>query len=143
MQALEFAVEHDLPGIYNVAPDGVLALSEVIGLLGKQALPVLPPWGTGLASSALKRVGLRLSPEMLLQLRYGRGLDNRRFKAAGFAYDNSTRETVLRFGEHLRLRIGAARRHGALPLREGGRGLPPVEPQRPRPGSRERPPGGA
>ena len=34
--ALEFAVEHDLPGIYNVAPDGVLALSEVIGLLGKQ-----------------------------------------------------------------------------------------------------------
>ena len=66
-----------------MAPDGVLALSEVISLLGKQALPVLPPWGTGLAASALKRLGVRLSPEMLLQLRYGRGLDNRRFKAAG------------------------------------------------------------
>ena len=47
VRALEFAVEHELPGIYNVAPDGVLALSEVIGLLGKRALPVLPPWGTG------------------------------------------------------------------------------------------------
>ena len=48
-------------------------------------------------------LALRLSPEMILQLRYGRGLDNRRFKATGFAYDHSTRETVLHFGEHLRL----------------------------------------
>ena len=80
--ALEFAVEHDLPGIYNVAPDGVLALSEVIGLLGKHALPVLPPWGTGTAASLLRRAGFRLPPEMLLQLRYGRGLDNRRFRRA-------------------------------------------------------------
>jgi UDP-glucose 4-epimerase len=104
VRALEFAVAEDLPGIYNAAPDGVLALTEVIGLLGKRPLPVLPPWGTGLAASALKRVGFRLSPEMLLQLRYGRGLDNRRLKAAGFSYRFSTRETVIRFGEHLRLR---------------------------------------
>jgi UDP-glucose 4-epimerase len=102
--ALEFAVEHDLPGIYNVAPDGVLSLSEVIGLLGKHALPVLPPWGTGAAAALLRRTGLRLSPEMLLQLRYGRGLDNRRLKAAGFSYRFTTRETVLAFAEHLRLR---------------------------------------
>ena len=103
VRALELAVDNDLPGIYNVAPDGVLALSVVIGLLGKQPLPVLPPWGTGLAASALKRLGLRLSPEMVDQLRFGRGLDNRRFKAAGFGYEHSTRQTVLRFGEHLRL----------------------------------------
>jgi UDP-glucose 4-epimerase len=102
--ALEFAVEHDLHGLYNVAPDGVLALSEVIGLLGKRPLPVLPPWGTGAAASLLRRAGLRLPPEMLLQLRYGRGLDNRRLKAAGFAYRYTTRQTVQRFAEHLRLR---------------------------------------
>ena len=143
VRALEFAVEHDLPGIYNVAPDGVLALTEVIGLLGKQALPVLPPWGTGLTASVLKRAGFRLPPEMVLQLRYGRGLDNRRLKAAGFSYDYSTRETVLRFGEHLRLGLGPAGRAGALPLREGGRGLPAVEPQRARPRSRRRRPDGA
>jgi UDP-glucose 4-epimerase len=103
VRALEFAVAGDHPGIYNVAPDGVLALTEVIGLLGKQALPVLPPWGTGIAAAVLKRMGIRIPPEMILQLRYGRGLDNRRFKAAGFAYDHSTRDTVTRFAEHLRL----------------------------------------
>jgi len=104
VRALEFAVAHDLQGIYNVAPDGVLALSEVIGLLGKRPLPVLPPWGTDLAASVLKRLGYRLPPEMVLQLRYGRGLDNRKLKAAGFSYNCTTRETVTKFAEHLRLR---------------------------------------
>ena len=46
--ALHHAVTHELPGIYNVAADGVLALSEIAGLLGKPLLPVLPPWGTEL-----------------------------------------------------------------------------------------------
>jgi len=102
--ALEYAVDHDLPGIYNAAPDGVLAFSEVIGLLGKRALPVLPPWGTGVAASTLRRLNLQISPEMLLQLRYGRGLDNRKLKSTGFAFRYTTKETVVKFGEHLRLR---------------------------------------
>ena len=49
VHTLEHAVKHDLPGVFNVAGDGVLALSEVAGLLGKPYLPLLPPWGTGLA----------------------------------------------------------------------------------------------
>jgi len=102
--ALEYAVDHELPGIYNAAPDGVLALSEVIGLLGKRALPVIPPWGTGLAASALRRTGFQIPPEMLSQLRFGRGVDNRKLKATGFRFQNTTRETVTKFGEHLRLR---------------------------------------
>ncbi len=101
--ALAHAVQNDVPGIYNVAADGVLALSEVVDLLGKQMAPVIPPWGTGLAASVLRRFGLRLSPEMLGQLRYGRGLDNRKYKAAGFIYRCTTRETVLRLGESMRL----------------------------------------
>jgi UDP-glucose 4-epimerase len=103
VSALEHAVENDVPGVYNVAADGVLALSEVIGLLGKQYLPILPPWGTGLAASALRRVGLKIPPEMLNQMRFGRGLDNRKLKAAGFRYRYTTREAVLKLGEHLRL----------------------------------------
>jgi UDP-glucose 4-epimerase len=102
--ALEHAVRADLHGIYNAAGDGVLALSEVIGLLGKLPVPVLPPWGTGLAAGPLHRLGLRIPVEMLNQLRYGRGIDNRKLKAAGYRYRYTTREAVGRFAEHLRTR---------------------------------------
>src|SRR3954463_7951111 len=103
VHALEHAVINNVPGVYNVAGDGVLALSEVAGLLGKTWAPVLPPWGTGLAALALRRVGLQIPPAMLKQLRFGRGVDNRRFKAAGFGYSYTSKETVEKFGEHLRL----------------------------------------
>jgi UDP-glucose 4-epimerase len=103
VHALEHAVKHDVPGVYNVAGDGVLALSEVAGLLQKPYLPILPPWGTGLAAAALQPLGIKIPPEMLAQLRFGRGVDNRRYKAKGFHYKHTTRETVLKLGEHLRL----------------------------------------
>jgi UDP-glucose 4-epimerase len=103
VHALEHAVKHRVPGSFNVAGDGVLALSEVAGLLGKPYAPVLPPWGTGLATSALRRLGVEIPPEALEQMRYGRGVDNRRFKASGFHYQHTSRETVLKLGEHLRI----------------------------------------
>jgi UDP-glucose 4-epimerase len=101
---LEHATLRDLPGCYNAAGDGVLALSEVASLLGKRLAPVLPPWGTGIAAAALRRAGVRIPPEMLQQLRYGRALDNRRLKAAGYAFRATSRETVQAFAEHLRTR---------------------------------------
>jgi UDP-glucose 4-epimerase len=103
VHALEHAARLALPGVYNVAGDGVLALTEVAGLLGKPYAPILPPWGTGLAATALRRVGVKIPLEALAQLRFGRGVDNRRFKAAGFQYQYTTREAVLKLGEHLRL----------------------------------------
>jgi UDP-glucose 4-epimerase len=101
--ALEHAVKHRVPGTYNVAGDGVLALSEVAGLLGKTYAPVLPPWGTGIATAAIRRLGIEIPPEALEQMRFGRGVDNRRYKAAGFHYQHTSRETVIKLGEHLRL----------------------------------------
>jgi UDP-glucose 4-epimerase len=101
--ALHHAVRNELPGIYNVAADGVLALTEVIDLLGKQWAPILPPWGTGLAAAGLRRLGLRIPPEMLGQLRFGRGLDNRKLKASGFQYRYTSRETVIALAEYMRL----------------------------------------
>jgi UDP-glucose 4-epimerase len=101
---LEHAARHDLPGVYNAAGDGVLALSEIASLLGKPPAPILPPWGTGIAAAALRRAGVKIPPEMLQQLRYGRALDNRRLKAAGYAFRATTRETVQAFAEHLRVR---------------------------------------
>jgi UDP-glucose 4-epimerase len=110
VHALEHAAFRLTPGIYNVAADGVLALSEVIGLLGKRPLPVLPPWGTGLVTGPLRQLGLRIPDEVLNQLRFGRGTDNRLFKATGFRYGYTTRETVLKLAEHQRL---ASVMHGA------------------------------
>jgi UDP-glucose 4-epimerase len=103
VNALKHAALSDLPGIFNVAGDGVLAFTEVCSLLGKPFLPILPPWGTGIAAQALRRFGVTLPPEMLNLLRFGRGLDNRRFKATGFGYRFTTRETIQKLGEHLRL----------------------------------------
>jgi len=101
--ALEHAVKHDVPGAYNVAGDGVLVLSEVASLLDKLFVPVLPPWGTGQAFDLMRRAGLRAGPEVLRQLRFGRALDNRRYKATGFRYRYTTRETVLKLREMQRL----------------------------------------
>ena len=100
--ALAHAVEHDLPGIYNVAADGVLALSEVVALLGKRPVPV-PPVGTRIALGVLAALGVRVPPEMRHQLLFGRGLDNRPLKATGFRYRYTTRETVVDFAERMRL----------------------------------------
>ncbi len=102
--ALLHATRHDLPGAYNVAADGVLALSEVASLLGKPLLPILPPWGTAFAARQLRRLRLPISVEGLQELRFGRGLDNRRLKAAGYGYRYTTREAVLKLRAQQRLR---------------------------------------
>jgi UDP-glucose 4-epimerase len=104
VHALEHSAFNDLEGTYNVAADGVLALSEMISLLGKRYLPILPPLGTGLAVGPLRRLGVRVPDEMLNQLRFGRGLDNRKLKATGFRYQYTSREAALNLGENMRLR---------------------------------------
>jgi UDP-glucose 4-epimerase len=101
---LEFVARNDVPGVYNCAGDGVLVLSEVADLLGKPLAPVLPPWGTGAAAGLARRVGIRIPPEMVQQLKFGRGLDNRRLKAAGYAYRYTTREAIQAHAEAMRLR---------------------------------------
>jgi UDP-glucose 4-epimerase len=92
VDVLRFAVEQDLPGIYNAAADGVLALSEVASLLGRPLAPILPPWGTSLGTAALRPLGVRV-PE-----------DNRKLKGAGYAFAFTTRETVLKHAEGQRVR---------------------------------------
>jgi UDP-glucose 4-epimerase len=104
VDVLRFAVEHDLPGAYNAAGDGVLALSEVASLLGKPLAPILPPWGSSLAAAALRPLGVRVPDEVLNQLRYGRGLDNRKLKAEGYSFGYTSREAVLKHAEEVRAR---------------------------------------
>jgi UDP-glucose 4-epimerase len=101
---LRFAAEQELAGVYNAAADGVLALSEVASLLGRPLAPILPPWGTSLAAAALRSAGIRLPEEVLNQLRYGRGQDNRKLKGAGYNFSYTSREAVLQHAEAMRVR---------------------------------------
>jgi UDP-glucose 4-epimerase len=115
VNVLRFAVERDLPGVYNAAGDGVLALSEVASLLGRPLAPILPPWGTSLGVAALRPLGIRVPEEVLNQLRYGRGVDNRKLKGIGYAFAFTSRETVLKHAEAQRVR--ALRRDEGEPYR--------------------------
>jgi UDP-glucose 4-epimerase len=103
VHALEHAAIEDVPGTFNVAADGVLALSEAISLVGRRPLPILPPVGARIVAGPLRRLGLRVPDELVNLLRFGRGTDNRLYKATGFDYGYTSREAVIRLGEHLRL----------------------------------------
>ncbi|MCB1269284.1 MAG: NAD-dependent epimerase/dehydratase family protein [Microthrixaceae bacterium] len=104
IRSILFTLDHDLPGVYNVAGDGLLPWSEVAALCGKRTIP-LPPFGAGLITAPLAQFGLLdLPEEHRLLLRYGRGVDNRRLKDLGFRYEYTSAEAVLAFIEAVRLR---------------------------------------
>lgn len=100
---LEHAVRFDLDGVYNCAADGVLALSEAASLLGTHIAPILPPAGTGTALRLLARAGVPVHTDLEPELRFGQAVDNRRFKATGFRFTHTTRETLLALRHHLKL----------------------------------------
>jgi UDP-glucose 4-epimerase len=111
VRALQFAVDHrELSGIFNVAGAGRLPWSEIITLAGKAPLP-LSPFATGLAVAPLSRLGLDLPPEVIDLLRYGRGVDTRKFQRAGFAYTHSTLSALREFVEGRRLKATVGEIH--------------------------------
>ena len=104
IRCIEFALGHELPGIYNVAGDGRLPWSEVAAICGKRRWPLSPVF-TGYAAAPLGRLGLvDLPPELLDLFRYGRGIDNRRLKRAGFEYRFTSAGAVESFANAMRLR---------------------------------------
>jgi UDP-glucose 4-epimerase len=104
VRAILFVLERQLPGIFNVAGDGLLPWSEVAAICGKRTFP-LPPFGfTGFVRSPLSWLGIELTPELVDLLRYGRGVDNRRLQQAGFRYGHTSAGAVEAFVEALRLK---------------------------------------
>jgi UDP-glucose 4-epimerase len=104
VRAMLYVLQHEVPGVYNVAGDGLLPWSEVAAICGKQLFP-LPPYFTPVAVAPLRRLGvLDLPLEFLELLRFGRGVDNRRLKRAGFRYEHTSAGTVERFWQAGRLR---------------------------------------
>ena len=86
------------------APTGCSSLSEVIDLLGKPMRRCCRRGGRVWRPPALRRAGVPIPPEMLRQLRFGRGARQppaARRPATATRY--TTRETVLKLREHQRL----------------------------------------
>ena len=104
VRSIEYVLQHDVAGIYNVAGDGRVPWSEAATICGKRLVP-LPPVLTGVAAAPLARFNLvDLPPEILDLLRYGRGVDNRRMKEHGFNYRYTSAGAVQSFARASRLR---------------------------------------
>ena len=72
------------PGVFNISGDGVVLLSQAIGVMGGSPAPVLPPYGRWLSRLALRMltgVGLPGAPGRYDRLRLGDGLHARRSRA--------------------------------------------------------------
>jgi UDP-glucose 4-epimerase len=103
IRGIEFVLENELSGIFNLAGDGLLPWSEVAALCSKRTLP-LSPWMTRSAALPLRLLGWDCPPEVVELLKFGRGVDNRRLKTRGFSYEHSSAGAVRAFAEALRLR---------------------------------------
>ena len=105
VRALLHATRGGVAGLYNVAGDGRLPWSEVAAICGTRLLPLSP--FSPLKIRPLARL-FDLPAELEDLLRYGRGVDTRRFRATGFEYQATSAGAVQSFIRALRLRRGAA-----------------------------------
>ncbi|MEY2474171.1 MAG: UDP-glucose 4-epimerase [Actinomycetota bacterium] len=104
IRSIEFVLRNRIPGIFNVAGDGKIPWSEVVSLCGKRRFPITPA-GTGIVAGLLDTLRVvEWPPEVLDLLRYGRGVDNRRLKRAGFTYRHTSAGAVESFVRASRLR---------------------------------------
>ena len=105
VEVLYRAAREEHPGVFNVAADGVLLLSQAVRMCGKPSLP-LPLPVAGPLASAVRRLGLVDFPSDQLQfLAYGRVADNDRLKKSfGLAPRLTTRQALEEFlsGQHFR-----------------------------------------
>ena len=58
-------------GVFNVAADGIVLLSQAIGIMGGKAVPILPPYGRWLGRMALRATGIDLPGHLADVLTYG------------------------------------------------------------------------
>ena len=58
-------------GVFNVAADGIVLLSQAIGIMGGTPVPILPPYGRWLGRMALRATGIDLPGHLADVLTYG------------------------------------------------------------------------
>jgi UDP-glucose 4-epimerase len=105
LAVLERAASDDIPGVFNVAADGVLLLSQAIRRAGRIPIPVPSP-AVGPVSRVFRSARLvDFSPEQMRLLNFGRVVDSSRLKrqfgfsprwTTGQAFDDYVRGRALR-----------------------------------------------
>lgn len=105
LEVVRQATVEDHPGIYNVAGDGILLLSQAIRRAGRLSVPVASPF-VGTLGSILRRGGfVDFSPEQVRFLTYGRGVDTTRLHSRfGFTPKFTTEQAFDDFVEGRGLR---------------------------------------
>jgi UDP-glucose 4-epimerase len=99
VRAILFAIERDVPGAYNVAPDGWLTQERVAELLGKRRM-VLDYESAYRRTERLWRVGLaELPPAYLPFLMYPWVMSNQKLRDAGFTFEYSNEAALLAAAE--------------------------------------------
>jgi UDP-glucose 4-epimerase len=99
--ALVHAVLEDVPGVFNVAADGVIPLWKLMGLAGKISAPIFHP----IAYLAVSVLGPRYAPIDLDYLRYPCVGDLARMhEGLGFVPKYTAEETLREFARQQRLR---------------------------------------
>jgi UDP-glucose 4-epimerase len=58
-------------GVFNVAADGIVLLSQAIAIMGGKAVPILPPYGRWLGRMALRAAGVDLPEHLADVLAFG------------------------------------------------------------------------
>lgn len=104
VEVLYRSIREHHPGIYNVAADGVVYLSQAVRILGRPPVPVILPLVSPLART-LRRFGLvDFATDQLRFLVHGRVVDNARMKREyGLRLRYTTRETLLDFVRQRRI----------------------------------------
>ena len=97
-------------GLYNVAADGIVLLSQALRLLGRPSFPVAVPLGAPLAA-VLRRLGrVDFSADQLSLLIHGRVVDNARIKRElDWTPRYTTSEALMDFARGRKLRRAATR----------------------------------
>ncbi|GGI05647.1 NAD-dependent epimerase/dehydratase family protein [Egicoccus halophilus] len=102
---LERAVAGAPPGIYNVAGEGVVYLSQAIRLAGRLPAPVPQPFVDAVASLVRRNRHVDLSPEQLRFLRFGRAVDITRLREEfGYEPRHTSRSAFEDFVRRRRIR---------------------------------------
>jgi UDP-glucose 4-epimerase len=105
LEVLRRSIREAHSGIYNVAADGVVYLSQAVRILGRPSVPIILPLVTPVAN-LLKRTGrVDFATDQLQFLLYGRVVETSRLKNDfGYTPVHSTKEALRDFMAGRRLR---------------------------------------